>query len=66
MDPGAGRTTIKAVVPEAELYKYAATLRSMTQGRAAHTRRLAGYEQAPDHIAQKVAEERRKEHEEEE
>jgi elongation factor G len=66
MDPGNGRTTIKALVPEAELYKYAATLRSMTQGRAAHTRRSAGYEQAPEHIAQKVAEERRKEHQEEE
>ncbi len=64
MEPNAGRTTIKAMVPEAELYKYAATLRSMTQGRAAHTRRLAGYEQAPDHVAQKVAEERRKEQEE--
>jgi elongation factor G len=66
MDSNGGRTTIKALVPEAELYKYAATLRSMTQGRAAHTRRLAGYEQAPDHIAQKVAEERKKEHESEE
>ncbi|MCG6989218.1 MAG: elongation factor G [Gemmatimonadetes bacterium] len=66
MDPGNGRTTIKALVPEAELYKYAATLRSMTQGRAAHTRRSAGYEQAPEHIAQKVAEERRKEQQEEE
>jgi elongation factor G len=61
MDSNGGRTTIKALVPEAELYKYAATLRSMTQGRAAHTRRYAGYEQAPEHIAQKVAEERRKE-----
>jgi elongation factor G len=66
MDSNGGRTTIKALVPEAELYKYAATLRSMTQGRAAHTRRHAGYEQAPDHIAQKVAEERRKEAEAEE
>jgi len=66
MDSNGGRTTIKAVVPEAELYKYAATLRSMTQGRAAHTRRYAGYEQAPDHIAQKVAEDRRKEAEAEE
>ncbi|MCG6956796.1 MAG: elongation factor G [Gemmatimonadetes bacterium] len=66
MDSNGGRTTIKAMVPEAELYKYAATLRSMTQGRAAHTRRLAGYEQAPDQVAQKVAEDRRKEAEAEE
>ena len=54
MDPGNGRTTVKALVPESELYKYAATLRSMTQGRAHHSRTLAGYEPAPDSVAQKV------------
>jgi elongation factor G len=58
MEPGNGRTTVKALVPEAELYKYAATLRSITQGRAHHTRRYAGYEAAPDHVAQKVKQER--------
>jgi elongation factor G len=58
MDPGNGRTTIKALVPEAELYKYAAALRSMTQGRAHHTRKQAGYEPAPEHITQKVKQER--------
>lgn len=58
MDPEDGRTTLRAIVPEAELYKYAATLRSMTQGRAFHTRKPAGYEPAPDHVAQKVREER--------
>jgi len=58
MDPGNGRTTIRALVPEAELYKYAAALRSMTQGRAHHTRRPAGYEAAPEHITQKVKQER--------
>jgi len=63
MDPGNGRTTVKAMVPEAELYKYAATLRSMTQGRAHHTRKHAGYEAAPDHVAQKVRQERKAEEE---
>jgi elongation factor G len=58
MDPGNGRTTVRALVPEAELYKYAATLRSMTQGWAHHTRRHVGYEAAPDHVAQKVKQER--------
>lgn len=58
MEPEDGRTTVRALVPEAELYKYAATLRSMTQGRAHHTRTQAGYEQAPDHVAQKVRKER--------
>jgi elongation factor G len=58
MEPGNGRTTVRAVVPESELYKYAATLRSITQGRAHHTRRHSGYEAAPDHVAQKVKQER--------
>jgi elongation factor G len=58
MEPGSGRTTVRAMVPESELYKYAATLRSITQGRAHHTRKVAGYEAAPDHIAQKVRQER--------
>ena len=54
MDPSNGRTTVRALVPESELYKYAATLRSITHGRAHHTRTHAGYEPAPDHVAQKV------------
>jgi elongation factor G len=57
MDPENGRTTVRALVPESELYKYAATLRSLTHGRAHHTRTPAGYEPAPDHVAQKVREE---------
>jgi len=61
MDPQDGRTTVRALVPESELYKYAATLRSMTQGRAHHSRTIAGYEPAPDHIAQKVRAERQAE-----
>ena len=54
MDPAAGRTTVRAMVPESELYKYSATLRSITQGRAHHSRTFAGYEPAPDIIAKKV------------
>ena len=64
MEPDAGRTVIKALVPEAELYKYASFLRSMTQGRAAHTRRVSGYEPVPDSLAHKIAAERKKEMEE--
>jgi elongation factor G len=58
MDPTDGMTTVRAMVPEAELYMYAATLRSMTQGRAYHTRRPAGYEPAPEQVAQRVRKER--------
>jgi len=64
MEPNGGRTMVKALVPEAELYKYAATLRSMTQGRAHHTRARAGYEPVPEHQTQKVTAERKKELEE--
>ncbi|MCE2455695.1 MAG: elongation factor G [Gemmatimonadetes bacterium] len=61
MEPASGRTTIMALVPQSELYKYAATLRSITQGRAFHTRKIRGYEPAPHEVAQKVAAERAKE-----
>jgi len=57
MDPSSGRTTIRAMIPEAELYKYAATLRSLTQGRGHHTREFAGYEAMPDQDAKKVIKE---------
>lgn len=58
MEPEDGRTTVRAVVPESELYKYAATLRSITHGRAHHARTPAGYEPVPDQVAKKIREER--------
>jgi elongation factor G len=58
MDPVNGRTTVRAFVPESELYKYSATLRSITHGRAHHSRTLAGYEPAPDQVAKKVRSEK--------
>ena len=54
MDADAGRTIIKARVPEAELYKYAAALRSMTQGRAHHSREFVGYEPVPAEQAKQI------------
>ncbi len=54
MEPDGGRTAIRALVPEAELYRYAAALRSMTQGRGHHTRRFASYEPVPEQQARKV------------
>jgi elongation factor G len=56
MEQDGKRTRIKALVPESELYKYATSLRSMTQGRAVHSRKLAGFEEVPSHVAQKVIE----------
>ncbi|MGD8276641.1 MAG: elongation factor G [Gemmatimonadota bacterium] len=65
MDQVGSKTIIRAVVPQAELYKYATTLRSLTQGRAVHTRTLRGYEEVPSHVAEKVIEMAQKEKEEE-
>ncbi len=64
MDADAGRTIIRARVPEAELYKYAAALRAMTQGRAHHTREFAGYEPVPPDQAKQIIAEAKKEKEE--
>jgi elongation factor G len=64
MDADAGRTIIRARVPEAELYKYAAVLRSMTQGRAHHSRQVAGYEPVPPDQAKVVIAQAKKDKEE--
>jgi elongation factor G len=65
MDTQGSRTIIRALVPEAELYKYATTLRSMSHGRAVHTRRLHGFEEVPANVAEKVIAEAKREAEEE-
>jgi elongation factor G len=64
MDQDGQKTRIRALVPLAELDMYATTLRSLTQGRAFHTRKLSGYEEVPMHIAQKIIEQAKKEKEE--
>jgi elongation factor G len=62
----AGRNqVIRAYVPQAELYKYSTTLRSLTQGRAVHTRQFHGYEEVPSNELAKVVESVKKEREEE-
>ena len=54
MDSKGRRQVVKAHVPQAELYKYSAALRSLTHGKATHTRRLAAYEQVPPHVQERV------------
>jgi len=54
MDSKGSRQVVKALVPQAELYKYSASLRSFTHGKAVHTRRLASYEEAPPQVQEKV------------
>ncbi|HEX6306822.1 MAG TPA: elongation factor G [Longimicrobiales bacterium] len=64
MEQDGQKTRVKALVPQAELYKYATTLRSLTQGRAFHSRRLYGYEEVPANVQGKIIEAAKKEREE--
>jgi elongation factor G len=54
VEPADGMQCIKAQVPQAELFKYASELRSMTGGRASFEMDFSHYEQVPQQVAQKV------------
>lgn len=55
MEIGPGGThTIRASVPLAEMFGYATTLRSMTQGRASYTMEPSHYEEVPKSIAEEL------------
>jgi elongation factor G len=54
VEPADGMQAIKAQVPQAEIFKYASELRSMTGGRGTFEMEFSHYEQVPQHIAQKV------------
>jgi elongation factor G len=57
-------TKIRAMIPEAEMYKYATQLHSITHGRGTFHAAFASYQEAPPDVAAKVAAEREKEEEE--
>ncbi|MEX0912808.1 MAG: elongation factor G, partial [Gemmatimonadota bacterium] len=54
LEPAGRNQKIQALVPQAELYRYATALRSLTQGRAAHTRQFHAFEELPQSELQKV------------
>jgi elongation factor G len=54
---------VKAVVPMAEVLKYAPDLRSMTGGRGTFTMEFSHYEEVPGQIAEKIVEAARKDKE---
>ena len=57
IEPGVGGTQIiRALVPLAEMFGYATTLRSLTQGRATYTMHPSHYEEAPAPVAQGIIE----------
>jgi elongation factor G len=47
---------IRAMVPLSEMFGYATTLRSMTQGRAIYTMQFSHYDEAPKSISEKIIE----------
>jgi elongation factor G len=61
IEPADGVQRVFALVPEAELHRYATSLRSLTQGRAVHSRRFHAYEELPQAEVQKVVESARRE-----
>lgn len=54
MEVQEGMQVITADVPQAELFKYSAELRSMTAGRGSFEMRFDRYEQVPSNVAQKI------------
>jgi len=50
----AGSQVIKAMVPLAEMFGYATTMRSNTQGRATFSMHFARYEEAPRAVAEEI------------
>ena len=63
MDPAQkkGYTTVKAIVPKAEIMEYPIVLRAMTQGRGSFDYEVTGYDVVPGNIAQKIVENYKKE-----
>lgn len=60
MTPGEnGRTTIEALVPLAELQRYATELRSLTQGRGTFRTEFSHYQPVPQHLAESIIQQSR-------
>ena len=54
---------IKALIPEAEMYKYSTSLRSMTQGRGYFNMKFHHLEEVPKEITKRIVEGKAKEEE---
>ncbi len=61
---GSGKQRVQALVPQAEMQRYAIDLRSMTGGRGVFTMRFDHYDEVPAHLAEKIIAEQRREKEE--
>jgi elongation factor G len=63
MDQSSGKSIITALVPLAEMQRYATDLRSLTQGRGLFSMELDHYEDVPAHLAQPIIEAHQREKE---
>lgn len=54
MEPAGKNTKVKALVPLAEMYRYAIDLKSMTQGRGSFRMEFSGYEEVPARLAEEI------------
>jgi elongation factor G len=59
IEPGEKLQTIRALVPQAEMYHYGAHLRSFTQGRGRFGMKFHAHEEVPRELADKIAAEAR-------
>ena len=64
MEQSRGNGIVTALVPLAEIQRYATDLRSMTQGRGFYTMKFSHYDIVPSHLVEKIAEEAKKRREE--
>ncbi len=60
MEQNRGNGIVTALVPLAEIQRYATDLRSMTQGRGIYTLKFSHYDIVPAHLVDKIAEEAKK------
>ncbi|HEY8344250.1 MAG TPA: elongation factor G [Bacillota bacterium] len=56
MEPQAKAQVVRGYVPLAEMFGYATTLRSITQGRAVYTMQFSHYEEVPANLAKELIE----------
>ena len=63
MDQRGGKSVITALVPLAEMQRYATDLRSLTQGRGIFSMELDHYEDVPAHLMQAIVEAHQREQE---
>ena len=56
---GGGLVVVRALVPLAEMARYAADLRSLSQGAASYTMEFSHYQEVPSHLSESVIAERK-------